>query len=88
MHMTNLAWLGALSFAVSGAALAGDAAAGQAKVEAVCAECHEKADWADQDAASLEGKIKDVVAGKAKHKKKLTLTDQEAADIAAYWAGK
>ena len=87
MHMTNLAWLGALSLAVSGAALA-DAAAGQAKAEAVCSECHEKADWADQDAAAIQAKIKGVVAGTTKHAKKLTLTDQEMADIAAYWAGK
>ena len=61
---------------------------GKAKVDAICSECHEKDEWADQDAAALEAKIKDVVAGKVKHKKKLTLTDQEAADIAAYWTAK
>ena len=30
--------------------------------------------------------IKDVVAGKTKHKAKVTISDADAADIAAYWA--
>jgi hypothetical protein len=86
--MLRFAYVGVLCVATCGVAFAGDAALGQTKAEATCAECHEKADWADQDAASLEAKIKNVVAGKTKHKKKLQLTDEESAGIAAYWAGK
>jgi len=77
-----------LSAAICGTAIAGDAAAGKAKFEEVCSACHEKADQAGKDASALEAKIKDVASGKAKHKKKLTLTDAEAADLAAYWTAK
>jgi cytochrome c553 len=54
----------------------------------ICSECHEKADWAGKDAAGLEAQIKDVVSGKTKHKKKITLTDKEIADVAAFWSSK
>jgi mono/diheme cytochrome c family protein len=86
--MLRLACVCALCIATYGVASAGDAALGKTKADTVCAECHEKADWADQDAASLEAMIKNVVAGKTKHQKKLQLTDEEIAGIAAYWAGK
>ena len=72
---------------LAGAADAADPAAGKAKVEAVCSECHEAEEWAEEDIASLQAKIANVVAGKAKHKKKLALSDEEIASIAAYWAG-
>jgi mono/diheme cytochrome c family protein len=78
----------ALCIGVSGAAVAADPAAGQAKVDAVCSQCHAKADFAGKDAAALEATIKDIVAGKHAHKKKLKLTDEEAANIAAYLASK
>lgn len=78
-----------ISVALSGTAFAGgDVAAGKAKTEEVCSACHAKEDWAGKDAATLEAAIKDVVAGKTKHKKKLTLTDEEIANIAAYWSSK
>jgi cytochrome c553 len=86
--MMKLAWVCALSAAVSGGALAADGAAGKAKVDATCSMCHEKADWAEETAPALEGMIKSIVAGKTKHKETLKLTDQEIANIAAYWAGK
>jgi cytochrome c553 len=86
--MLKILWVCALSVAAYGAAVAGDAAVGKAKADAICSECHEKADWAEEDAASLEAKISSVVAGKTKHKKKLSLTDEEIKGIAAYWAGK
>jgi cytochrome c553 len=69
----------------AGPAFAGDAAAGKTKAEA-CAECHEPADFAGEDAATLEQSINDIVAGKAKHKPKLDTSAADAADIAAYWA--
>jgi cytochrome c553 len=84
--MHKFVWLIATSVAMCGtAAAAGDAAVGKAKVDEVCSECHEKADWAGQDAATVEAKIHGVVSGKTKHKKKITLTDAEMAGVAAYW---
>jgi len=78
-----------LAFALSGVVLdaaAADVEVGKAKVQQVCSECHEAADWKGKSEADLQAKIASVVAGKAKHKKKLQLTDAEIADIAAYWA--
>ena len=86
--MQKFASLLVMSVATSGAAIAGDAAAGKAKHDEICSACHEKADWAGKDAAAVEAQIKDVVAGKTKHKKKITLTDAEAADVAAFWSSK
>jgi mono/diheme cytochrome c family protein len=59
-------------------------AAGKAKFEAACAECHEAGDFAGEDAAALTATIKKIVAGQQKHKNKLTLTDAEAASVASY----
>jgi cytochrome c553 len=71
----------------AGLADAADVAAGKAKVEAVCAECHEAADWQDSGEAELAKLIDGVAKGTSKHpKKKLDLTDTDVANIAAYWA--
>ena len=80
-----LAATAAATMLVFGTAQAGDAAAGKTKAEA-CADCHEAADFAGEDAAALEQSIKDVAAGKVKHKSKVEVSDADAADIAAYWA--
>jgi mono/diheme cytochrome c family protein len=64
-----------------------DAAAGKATFTAVCAECHEVADFEGEDAAALQGTLKQIVAGTKKHKKALQLTDAQIADVAAYMAG-
>ncbi|MCU0976680.1 MAG: hypothetical protein MUC71_10290 [Steroidobacteraceae bacterium] len=70
----------------SGAALAGDAKAGEAKAEP-CLECHEPAeDFADTSAAEIEASLKKILAGTMKHKEKLTISDADIADIAAYLA--
>lgn len=66
--------------------LAADVAAGKASAQAKCVQCHEADDWDGESAASLEGIIRDIVAGKVKHKTKLELTPAEIANIAAYWA--
>ena len=50
-----------------------------------CVACHEADDWEGENAASLEALIKDIVAGKVKHKSKLDLSPAEISDIAAYW---
>lgn len=75
---------GALVF--SGAALAGDAAAGEQKAD-MCLNCHEPAaDFEGLKAADIEKKIKAIVGGQTKHQKKLTLSDADIADIAAFFA--
>jgi mono/diheme cytochrome c family protein len=64
-------------------------AAGKAKFEAACAECHEAGDFAGEDAKGLADTIKKIVAGQQKHKNKLTLTDAEIASLASFMsAGK
>jgi cytochrome c553 len=76
----------AASFAVAGTAGAADAAAGKSAA-GVCAECHVPAeDWKGISEADLNTMIKGVVAGSAKHPKKLELSDADVANIAAYWA--
>jgi mono/diheme cytochrome c family protein len=73
----------------SGAAQAADAQAGRSAAQSKCSQCHDADDWEGEDAASLESLIRDIVAGKVKHKGKLELTPAEIANIAAYWgAGK
>jgi mono/diheme cytochrome c family protein len=67
-------------------ARAADAAAGRAVAQAQCVQCHEADDWEGEDAASLESLIRDIVAGKVKHKTKLALSPEQIAAIAAYWA--
>ncbi len=63
-----------------------DAAAGKAKFTAACAECHEVADFQGQAASDVADTLKQIVAGKAKHKPALKLTDAEIAALAAYMA--
>jgi mono/diheme cytochrome c family protein len=67
-------------------AIAADAEAGRAAASARCIQCHEADDWDGEDAASLESLIRDIVAGKVKHKQKIELTPAEIANVAAYWA--
>lgn len=74
------------ALAFSGAALAADAGAGAKKAE-MCLDCHEPAeDFAGAKADDIVAKIKGITGGKTKHKEKLTLSDADAADIAAYFA--
>ena len=77
-------------FACSGPAWAADTSAGKAVAQAKCIQCHEADDWEGEDADSLESLIKDIMAGKVKHKSKLDLSAAEISAIAAYWgqAGK
>jgi len=70
-----------------GSAVHADATAGKATFTAVCAECHDVADFEGEDAAALRGTLKQIVAGTQKHKKALTLTDAQIADVAAYMTG-
>jgi mono/diheme cytochrome c family protein len=63
-----------------------DAAAGKATFNGICAECHDAGDFEGEDPAGLSATIKKIVAGQMKHKKALTLTDAQIADVAAYLA--
>lgn len=67
-------------------ALPADIEAGKTKVAQQCAECHRPNDWNGETQAALESLIKDIVAGKVQHSKRaFKLSDQDAANIAAYW---
>ena len=76
---------GAMLLFATSAVLAADPQAGKDAAQAKCIQCHEADDWEGEGAASLESLIKDIVAGKVKHKTRLQLTPAEAANIAAYW---
>jgi mono/diheme cytochrome c family protein len=69
----------------AGVAQAADVQAGRSAAQSKCSQCHEADDWEGEDAASLESLIRDIVAGKVKHKGKLELSSAEIANIAAYW---
>jgi mono/diheme cytochrome c family protein len=71
--------------AIGFAAHAADPLAGRNTSQAKCSQCHEADDWAGESAASLESLMRDIVAGKVKHKTPLQLSDAEIANIAAYW---
>jgi cytochrome c553 len=77
--------------AFSGAALAGDAAAGKAKADA-CLDCHEPAeDFAGQAAAQIEARIREVKGGAPVNGKKHAaeindLAEEDIADVAAWFA--
>jgi cytochrome c553 len=73
------------SSCASGLARAADVQAGRSAAQNKCGECHAADDWEGEDAASLESLIRDIVAGKVKHKSKLELSAAEIANIAAYW---
>lgn len=68
------------------AASAADIAAGGAIVKQVCSACHDPSTWKGKTPAQIDALIHEVVAGKVMHPKKLTLTDAQMADVAAYWA--
>ena len=88
MNVTRILALSIAAFAIAGysTAASADAAAGKAKFTAACAECHEVADFAGEDAKALTDSLKKIVAGQQKHKSALKLSDAEIADLAAYMA--
>lgn len=81
MHRRITITLALAALAAATPALAsGDAARGKTKFEATCAECHQGGDFKPADFGTKLGAI---VAGKAKHRPKLKLTDAEVADLEA-----
>ena len=81
MFVIAVATLGLSGWSLSASA---DAAAGKATFEKSCAECHEAADFKGEDVKGLTDSIKKIVAGQQKHKSKLTLSDADIANVAAY----
>ena len=81
-----------LMVAVAGLGLAGWGmaanadAAGKAKFEAACDECHEAGDFAGEDAKALADSLTKMASGAMKHKTKITLSEAEIASVAAYMA--
>lgn len=75
----------ALMFAAGGVHAA-DTALGKTVSQAQCSQCHEPDDWEGESAKALESLIRDIAAGKVKHKTPIDLTGEQIAAIAAYWA--
>lgn len=70
----------------SGAALAGDAAAGEEKA-ALCMDCHYADDFPDLSAEEIEAMIRAARAGEVKHGEEISeLAEEDIADVAAYFA--
>ena len=63
-----------------------DVAAGKARFNAVCAECHDSADFEGENLGALEATLKRISNGEIKHKKTVALSDRDVADLAAYMA--
>ncbi len=66
------------------AAHAADSAAGQKTFTATCAACHQLKSYAGKSDAELETELKGIVGGTIKHPKKLTLSDDDISNVAAY----
>lgn len=85
MNKLTIALLVAPLVAFSGAALAGDAAAGKAKAE-TCMDCHAGEDFegmsADEIAAAIAGALKGDVAHPPGMEE---ITEGDIADVAAYF---
>jgi cytochrome c553 len=77
----------ALPLAVfSGAALAGDAAAGKAKAD-VCMDCHAGEDFEGMSADEIATQIRAALNGDIKHPPGIEeISEADADDVAAYFA--
>jgi mono/diheme cytochrome c family protein len=61
-----------------------DVAAGKARFNAVCGQCHDSADFENENPQTLAATLRRIVSGELRHKNPLQLSDQEIQDIAAY----
>lgn len=80
-----LAVSGLALLCAAASALAADMKAGEAEFNKVCHQCHEVMDWKGKSDAELRSMIAAVSSGKKKHPKKLDLSQDQIADVAA-WA--
>ena len=65
---------------------AADVAAGKAKFNSICAECHDSADFEGEDQNGMRDTLRRISQGEIKHKKSVQLSEQEITDLAAYMA--
>jgi mono/diheme cytochrome c family protein len=65
---------------------AADSAAGEKTFTGTCAACHKLQSYAGKSETELQTEIKGIVAGTVKHPKKLTLSADDIANVAAYIA--
>lgn len=63
---------------------AADGAAGQKIFTGTCAACHKLQSYAGKSEAQLQTQITGIVGGTVKHPKKLTLSADDIANVAAY----
>ncbi len=64
---------------------AADSAAGQKIFQTICAACHKNMNvYTGKSETELQSLIKGIVSGTVKHPKKLTLSDDDIANVAAY----
>ncbi len=75
-----------LGWLVSIPSYAADSAAGQKTFQGICAACHKLQSYAGKSETELQTEIKGIVGGAVKHPKKLTLSDDDIANVAAYIA--
>lgn len=81
--LTVAALLGWIAPCIS--SYAADSAAGQTTFQTICIACHKNMKaYAGKSDAELQSTIKGIVAGTVKHPKKLTLSDDDIANVAAY----
>jgi mono/diheme cytochrome c family protein len=87
MKMSKVLMVAVAGFGLAGWGMAANAdAAGKAKFDADCAECHEAGDFAGEDAKALADSLTKMASGAMKHKTKITLSEAEIASVAAYMA--
>ena len=86
MNMTRIVRALAVCTAIAACVptYAADREAGQKTFQGTCAACHKLKSYAGKSDAELETKIQGIIAGTTKHPKKLTLSDADVANIAAY----
>ena len=84
INALTIAWSGVATVLLGSGTASADVAAGKARFNAVCGECHDSADFESEDPQALAATLRRMVSGELRHKKALQLSDQEIADIAAY----
>ena len=84
---TTAAALATMAMTLASVPVLADAAAGKAKFEAQCAECHEAGDFEGTAAKEIGETLTHMAAGHVKHKTPIKLSAAEIAAVAAYLSG-
>jgi len=87
MRKLTIAMLAMPLFAFSGAALAGDAAAGEAKAEALyCMDCHAGEDFEGMSKEEITKALEDALSGDLSHPPGIEdMKAEDIPDLAAYF---